>query len=74
MASFDVVILFTSISVELALKITLEKLQQDVTLPEGTDISVARIMKLLELVLKSSHFSYEQDHYLQAFGYAMGLL
>lgn len=69
MVSFDVVFLFTSISVELALKITLEILQQ-----EGTDISVARIMKLLELVLKSSHFTYEQDHYLQAFGYAMGLL
>ena len=64
MVSLHVVSLFTSIPVELALRITREKLQQDITLhvPERTDISVTNIMKLLEFVLKNSYFTYEQEH------------
>ena len=72
MVSFDVVALFTSIPVDLALQIVREKLQQDATLTERTDISVTNIMKLLEFVLKNSFFSYEQEHYQQTFGCAMG--
>ena len=59
MVSFDVVALFTSIPVDLALQIVREKLQQDVTLTERTDISVTNIMKLLEFVLKNIFFTYE---------------
>ena len=70
--SFDVVALLTSIPVDLALQIVRDKLQQDVTLTERTDISVTNIMKLLELVLKNSFFTYEQEHYQQTFGCAMG--
>ena len=70
--SFDVVALFTSIPVDLALQIAREKLQQDVTLTERTDISVTNIMKLLEFVLKNSFFTYKQEHYQQTFGCAMG--
>ena len=72
MVSFDVVTLFTSIPVDLALQIVWEKLQQDVTLTERTDISVTNIMRLLELVLKNSFFTDEQEHYQQTFGCAMG--
>ena len=72
MVSFDVVALFTSIPADLALQIVREKLQQDATLTERTDISVTNIMKLLEFVLKNSFFTYEQEHYQQTFGCAMG--
>ena len=72
MVSFDVVALFTSIPVDLALQIVRDKLQQDVTLTERTDISVTNIMRLLEFVLKNSFFTYEQEHYQQTFGCAMG--
>ena len=72
MVSFDVVALFMSIPVDLALQIVHEKLQQDITLMEHTDISVTNIMKFLEFVLKDSFFTYEQEHYQQTFGCAMG--
>ncbi|XP_078353280.1 uncharacterized protein LOC144638052 [Oculina patagonica] len=72
MVSFDVIALFTSIPVELALRITREKLLQDTTLAERTDISVPNVMRLLEFVLKNSFFTYEQEHYQQTFGCAMG--
>jgi len=70
MVSF--IALFTSMPVDLALQIVREKLQQDVTLTEHTDISVTNIMKLLEFVLKNSFFTYDQEHYQQTFGCAMG--
>ena len=72
MVSFDVVASFTSIPVDLALQIVREKLQQDVTLTERTDISVTNIMRLLEFVLKNSFFTCEQEQYQQTFGCAMG--
>ena len=72
MVTFDVVALFTSIPVDLALQIVREKLQRNVTLTERTDISVTNIMKLLEFVLKNSFFTYEQEHYQQTFGCTMG--
>ena len=58
MVSFDVVALSTSIPVDLALQIVREKLQQEVTLTDRTDISVINVMKLLEFVLKNSFFTY----------------
>ena len=72
MVSFDVVALYTSIPVDLALQIVRDKLQQDVTLTECTDISVTNIMRLLEFVFKNSFFTHEQEHYQQTFGCAMG--
>ena len=35
-------------------------------------MSITNVMKLLEFVLKNSYFSYEQKHYQQTFGCAMG--
>lgn len=72
MVSFNVVSLFTSIPVELALRVVNERLLQDDTLTERTNISVSNVMKLLEFVLRNSYFTYEQEHYRQTFGCAMG--
>ena len=72
MVSFDVVSLFTSIPVELALRVTNERLQEDDTLTQRTNVSVTNIMKLLEFVLRNSYFTYKQEHYQQTFGCAMG--
>ena len=72
MVSFNVVALFTSIPLDLALQIVCEKLQQDFTLTERTDISVTNIMRLLEFVLKNSFFTYEQEHCQQTFGCNIG--
>ena len=73
MVSCEVIALFTSSPVGLALlQITREKLLQDPTLAERTDVSVPNIMRLLKFVLKNSFFSYEQEHYQQTFGCAMG--
>ena len=47
MVSFDVVAVFTSIPVELALQVTRELLQQDVTLSQRANISITIVMKLL---------------------------
>ena len=44
MVSFNVVALFTSIPVDLALQIVREQMQQGVTLTERTDISVTNIL------------------------------
>ena len=71
MVSFDVVALFTTIPVELALQVTRELLRQDVTLSQRTNISITNVKKLLEFVLKNI-FLYEQEHYQQTFGCAMG--
>ena len=70
MVTFDVVALFTSIPVEVALQVTRDRLQQDATLRQRTNISITNVMKLLDFVLKNSYFSYEQQHYQKTFGCA----
>ena len=70
--SFDVVFLFRCIPSSLALKIAKERLQQDTSLHERTDISLGSIMKLLEFVLNNNYFMYQGSHYQQVFGCPMG--
>ena len=72
MVSFDVKSLFTSIPVDLALRITKERLQQDQNLAERTNLSVDNILKLSDFVLNHNYFKYDGDHYKQIFGCAMG--
>ena len=72
MVSFDVISLFTSIPINLALQVVKLKLQDDHLLPDRTDISVCNIMKLLEFVLHNSFFTYKEQHYQQISGCAMG--
>ena len=72
MISFDVVSLFTSIPVHLALEITKGRLDSDTTLCERTSLSVSNIMKLLKLVLNNNYFILQDTYYKQIFGCPMG--
>ena len=54
MVSFDVVSLFTSIPIQLALQVIQRKLHQDKTLIHRTNISITNLIKLLEFVLLNS--------------------
>ena len=72
MVSFDVKSLFTSIPVELALRITKERLQRDQNLAERTNLSVDNVLRLSEFVLNHNYVKYDGDHYKQIFGCAMG--
>ena len=70
--SHDVVGLFTNVPIDLALKIIKEKLEQDNKFSERTNLTVADICELLNLVLCSTYFSYNGKIYKQKFGVAMG--
>ena len=52
MVSFDVKSFFTSIPVDLALTIAIERLQKDQDLAERTNISISSIMRLIESLRK----------------------
>ena len=67
MVSFDVISLFTSIPVDLALNVTKDKLERDRQLSTRMNISVSNILRLLEFVLKNSYFTYKNDYYKQIF-------
>jgi len=72
MVSFDVVSLFTSIPVDLALSVTKEYLSTDTNLCSRTNLSVNNIMRLLEFVLEHCFFQCNEICYQQIFGCAMG--
>ena len=72
MISFDVGSLFTSIPTKLALQVIKQRLQQDISLTQRTDISITNITKLLEFVLQNSFFTYKNEYYQQISGCAMG--
>ena len=57
---------------DLALTITNQRLQQDQDLAERTNMSISNIMRLLEFVLNHNYFKYDNTHYKQIFGCAMG--
>ena len=70
--SFDVISLFTCIPTHLALRITSERLLQDPTLCERTNLSSDNVMRLLEFVLNNIYFTFKGTHYQQVFGCPMG--
>ena len=70
--SFDVVSLFTCIPTHLALRITRERLHQDSTLCERTNVSSDNVMRLLDFVLNNVYFTFQGTHYQQVFGCPMG--
>jgi hypothetical protein len=71
--SFDVISLFTSIPVDLALKIVKEELENTDILKEYTMLTIERIYSLLAFVLKNSFFVFNGNHYHQISGCAMVL-
>ena len=72
LVSFDVVSLFTSIPVEHAVQVAESKLSQDETLQSRSAIPITDIVYLLKFCLSSTNFKYNNIHYQQIFGCAMG--
>ena len=70
--SFDVVSLFTSIPVDLALKVFQSKLELNHTWKDKTKLTENQIVELTKIVLYNSFFSSEGTLYHQIFGCAMG--
>ena len=56
MASYDAMALFTSVPVDPAILIVQQKLQQDPTLDNRTNMSIPHIIQLLEFCLKNTYF------------------
>jgi hypothetical protein len=72
MVSFDVISLFTSIPIELAISVVKERLDLDTTLSTRTNLSKANIMILLKFVLDNCFFQCNSSFYQQIFGCPMG--
>ena len=75
LVSFDVVSLFTSIPVDVAVNLSHNRLVNDENLPERTALSVTAVtdvIKLLDFCLSNTNFQYGHEHYKQIHGAAMG--
>ena len=72
LVSYDVKSLFTNIPVEEAIIICERRLHADATLPKRTTMSVPIIISLLRFCLTSTSFRYNNQHYQQLDGVAMG--
>ena len=72
MVSFDVVSLFTNIPVELAQKVIFDKLNEDDTLCNRTDLTIDDIEIALNFCLNNTYFTFERKHYQQIFGVPKG--
>ncbi len=71
MVSFDVSALFTSVPVDQSLQMARDLLLQDDTLSSRTSLSVGHVIKLLELCLRSTYFTFEGQIYSQGEGTAI---
>jgi len=72
LVSFDLVSLFTYIPVELAIQVSKDLLSNEDTLQDRTTIPVDDIVDLLDFCLSTTNFKYNNNHYQQIFGTAMG--
>ena len=63
---------FTSVSVDPALNIIKDLLEKDHTLKERTVLTVCDIILLLEICLKNTYFSFQDQFYEQVVGASMG--
>ena len=72
MVSFDVISLFTSIPVELAISVAQQRLNLDTTLSLRTNLSIGNIMLLMKFVLNHCFFEFDNVYYQQVFGCPMG--
>ena len=72
LSSYDVFVLFTSVTVDPALNIIKDLLEKDHTLKERTVLAVSDIILLLEFCLKNTYFSFPDKFYKLVEGSAMG--
>ena len=70
--SFDVVSLFTSIPLETARAIVLNRLSNDCTLEDRTNLTITELTEALDICLTSTYFTYNNKCYEQIFGTPMG--
>ena len=76
--SFNVVNWFTSVPLEAARTVVLDRLNNDSTLEDSTTLSIAELTEsldlclALDLCLNSSYFTYDSTIYKQVFGIPMG--
>ena len=70
--SFDVVSLFTSVPIDLTLKVVRDRLEHDETLHERTYLDSENIISLLALYLNATYLQFQNVIYQQVHGTAMG--
>ena len=73
LVSFDVKSLFTKVPVDEAIDTVCDKLREDTTLTERTDLSVDSISKLMKLCFDCTYFQWQDEIYAQQEGAPMGL-
>ena len=74
LSSYDVSVLFTSVPIDLALKIIKDLLLKDPTLKDRTVIGIDDIILLLEFCLKNTYFSFQDQFFEQIEGVAIDSL
>ena len=72
LVSFDVTALFTCVPVDRSLEIIHQKLNDDTTLNDRTNLSAKQVTDLLEICLRTTYFQFDQVIYAQVEGAAMG--
>ena len=72
LSSYDVSASFTSVPIDPTLNIIKNLLDKDTTLKERTVMEVSDIILLLEICLKNTYFSFQDQFYEQVEGAAMG--
>ena len=70
-SSYDVKALFTSVTVDPAINIVKQRLTQDPSLPQRTQMSIPQIVTLLEFCLKTTYFLFQGKYYEQVHGAVM---
>ena len=72
LVSFDVVSLFTNVSVDLACQVAGGRLHADESLDDRTTLSPDEVLRLLRFSLDATFVAYQGNWYQQTFGTAMG--
>ena len=72
LSSYDVSALFTSVTVDPALRVIKDLLKKDPTLKDRTTLPVEDIILLLEFCLENMYFSFQDQFYEWVEGVAMG--